>query len=58
MRLLVPLPLVIRFAPAVIARAEYAVGMEPGRVAVRHAAWDASQACAASFPAELGGPWT
>ncbi|MBN8611237.1 MAG: hypothetical protein J0L92_11660 [Deltaproteobacteria bacterium] len=37
-----------------VAHAEYAVGMEPGRVAVRHAAWDAAAACRPAFPAELG----
>jgi hypothetical protein len=36
------------------ARAEYAVGMEPGRIALRHAAWDAADRCTPLFPRELG----
>jgi len=32
------------------ARAEYAVGMEPGRIAVRHAAWRAGDACLEHLP--------
>ncbi|MFO0711816.1 MAG: hypothetical protein U0353_18330 [Sandaracinus sp.] len=34
--------------------AEYAVGMERGRIEVRHAAWDAAAGCRAHWPAELG----
>lgn len=37
-----------------VAHAEYAVGMEPGRIAVRHAAWDAAAVCRPTFPPELG----
>jgi hypothetical protein len=44
----------VTLATAVVVRAEYAVGMEPGRIALRHAAWDAAEQCSAHFPRELG----
>ena len=34
--------------------AEYAVGMERGRIEVRHATWDAAAQCRPAFPVELG----
>ncbi len=37
-----------------VARAEYAVGMEPGRIAVRHSAWDAAASCRETLPPEAG----
>jgi len=45
---------VVTLAAFADARAEYAVGMEPGRIALRHAAWDAADRCTALFPRELG----
>jgi hypothetical protein len=42
----------LALCPSVMA--EYAVGMERGRLEVRHAAWDGAAACRADWPDELG----
>lgn len=48
--LLAAVALGVSLDPLPSARAEYAVGMEPGRIAVRRAAWRAGDACVEHLP--------